>query len=544
MRTVAIRELSGDLITTAAARGQILGITSMGGLVGVAVPLTREVVQRMANRDAADVQERARQADAELASGRPMSTLSDLLHERSKGRGQEGPARISIRELSGARLEEASRNGEALIVSSDRVSVALLIPVTQAWLERLVEDGVKRFIDGAAPRADLLPAEPESYFPDYAPIPSIEPTAVPAVGMVTPTREVPPQQISTGREINLQRAIGIRILADAPDDRSRLLGVVTDMLGRVIGEPIQHQLPNMDEGEVFESTLALIDDLHRYISGQQRLIGVGLEIGGHVHDSRVVYSANAHWGDFPLADRLNSVLGLPVVLENDANALAVLERRFDGVPDDNLAVILVTDQGVGSGLVIDGRIFRGSSGMAGEIGHIPSADCDHHELVCRCGHYDCLEAMATPHAIAGALRQEGFEGDYTAALNQLTNPMVAKTLEHAGAALGRATATVINLLNPSTIVFYGPPELFGNSREFRIGTDPRGETASHPYLAAMVEATRDHAFSTGASSCRFIVRTASDRISARAAAACIINRVHPTSQVLRGRPVMVRASAR
>ena len=100
---------------------------------------------------------------------------------------------------------------------------------------------------------------------------------------------------------------------------------------------------------------------------------------------------------------------------------------------------------------------------------------------------------------------------------------------------------MIDLIDPSAMVFYGPSELLGSSREFRIGTDPRRETETHPYLAAMMEGILGHAFSTGASDCRFIIRSASDVVSARAAAACIINRILPTSQMLTGSPVMVRA---
>jgi predicted NBD/HSP70 family sugar kinase len=448
---------------------------------------------------------------------------------------------VSIRELSGARLEEAARDGQALLVSSGRVTLALLIPITPSWLERLVEGAVSRFIDGDSPNGAGRPDREVGDFPQDAVFPSAGQSPASAVGMVTPKGEVPPQQASLGREILLQRAIGIRIIADPADSQSRLQGVVTDMLAQVVGRPLERELKNMDEGHVFAAILSLIDDLRAYIALEERLIGVGLEIGGHVHDGRVIYSANAHWGGFPLADRLNAVLGLPVVLENDGDALAILERRFDGVPEDNLAVILLTYVGVGCGLVVDGHVFRGSTGMAGEIGHIPLASGNGDSL-CRCNNHDCLECAATPRAIDEALRESGFEGGYRAALHAITSrDDVRERFEVAGAALGRGAATVINLLNPSAIVFYGPPELLGASREFRMGTDPRSEGNAHPYVAAMVEAIRNHSFSTGASDCRFIIRRSIDDHSARAAAACLINRVLPTSQLLRGRPVMVHA---
>jgi predicted NBD/HSP70 family sugar kinase len=542
METVAIRELSGDLIAGATAQGQVLGITNKGALVGVLVPLTGEVVQRMANRDAADIRENARQADADLASAQPMRLLSDLLQGGGPAGHRAGPARVSIRELSGARLEEAARDGRALLVSSGRVTLALLIPITPSWLERLVEGAISQFIDGDSPDSGGRLGEVVGVSPQSAIFPSAVPTATSAVGMVTPKGEVPPPQASLGREILLQRAIGIRIIADPADGQSRLQGVVTDMLAHEEGRRLERGLENMDEGHVFAAILSLIDDLRAYIAPEERLIGVGLEIGGHVHDGRIIYSANANWGDFPLADRLNAVLGLPVVLENDGDALAILERRFDGVPEDNLAVILLTYVGIGCGLVIDGHVFRGTTGMAGEIGHIPLASGNGDSLGCRCGNHDCLECAATPRAIDEALKESGFKGGYRAALQAVTSrDDVRQRFEVAGAALGRGAATVINLLNPSAIVFYGPPELLGASREFRIGTDPRSEANAHPYAAAMVEAIRNNSFSTGASDCRFIIRKSIDDHSARAAAACLINRILPTSQLLRSRPVMVHA---
>jgi predicted NBD/HSP70 family sugar kinase len=554
MRSVTVRELSGELIAAVTAQGQILGITNMGTLVGVLLPLTKEVMQRMAIADAADVRESAERADEELQSGYPMSTLSELLEDHGEaGRTADvrnaSPARVSIRELSGARLEKAGRLGEILLVTSGRVTIALLIPVTRTWLEYLVESGVRRFIDGDTHALALDRAVQDASVAEYAAMPNAAPT-VPTVGLLTPRHEIASQPTTSGHEINLQRAIGIRIVSDPPEGQSRLHGVVTNMLAGPVGEPITRELASMEKGEVYASILELIDDLRSYIHHEERLIGVGLEIGGHVDGNRVIYSPNAHWGDFPLADCLNAALGLPVVLENDANALAVLERRFEGAPDDNMAVILVTDVGVGAGFVLNGRVFRGSHGMAGEIGHVPLGGRGGYDTRCRCGNFDCIECAATPRAIGEALNKAAFKGGYQAALNAMTGPgAVHEEFEFAGGALGRAVATVIDLLNVSAMVIYGPPELLGSSREFRVGADPRGQSTdppaegrSHPYLAAMIQNIRNHTFSTGTSDCRFLIRSSVDALTPRAAAACIIDRVLPTSRVLRRSPVMVQTS--
>src|SRR5690349_2312965 len=108
METVAIRELSGEKITGAT---EILGVTSRGALVGVMVPWTSNILQHAAEQDAARHQEKVDQAEAEIASGRPMATLSELLGQSAQSQ-ELGPGarQLSIRELSGARLEQAARD--------------------------------------------------------------------------------------------------------------------------------------------------------------------------------------------------------------------------------------------------------------------------------------------------------------------------------------------------------------------------------------------------------------------------------------------------
>ena len=552
MQTVSIRELSSELINKAIAQSQLFGITNMGTLVGVLLPLNQEFIQRMTDRDSGQIRDNMRRADAEIATGQAMATLSDLRRGRPSGGQGGGPVRVTIRELSGGRIEEAARTGQTLIVHSGRTALALIVPVTPSWLEQLVEGGIHRLLDGDAADLKAQPGIAEDPFPDYAVVAAPEPAAAPAIAMVTPTREVPRQTMS-GREINSQRAIGIRIVADPHDGPSKLQGIATDMLANPAGGTIERELTNMDESHVYAAILTLIDDLRDEIGTDSSLMGVGLEIGGHVHDGRIIYSANAHWDAFPLADRLNAALGLPVVIENDANALAVLERRFRGTSDDNLAVILLTHLGIGCGLVLDGRIFRGTRSMGGEMGHLPiisrpaspgqpGAEGRDETALCRCGNYDCLECASTPYAIVNALRADGFEGGYQEALQVMDRPEISAKFREAGAALGKGTACVLNLLNPSTVVFYAPSGLLGLTGEFRI-TDPRSQSLSWPpYLAGLVESVYAHTFSTGATDCRFIVRGPAEGYSPRAAAACLINRVLPTSHMLRGAPVMVHSA--
>jgi predicted NBD/HSP70 family sugar kinase/antitoxin (DNA-binding transcriptional repressor) of toxin-antitoxin stability system len=556
VETVAIRDLSGDFIARASEAGELLGVTNMGALVGVLVPLTRDVLQRMTARDAAQVRERLKRAEEELESGQSASTVSELLRDHAEAGHRQGPDRVSIRRLSGARIEQAAREGRTLIINSGQVALALLIPVTPDWLERWVESEINRFIDGGAsgskeashPRGGSTPTEATDDL-----------VQGPAVAMLTPRQEVLQPHANIGREVVWQRVIGIRVDADPAGDKGRLLGVVTDTAAKVLIGPVMRNLATIDESDVYNAVLTLVDDLKARVGPSESVIGIGLEMGGHVHDGQIIRSFNVHWEDFSLADRLNAVFGLPVVVENDANSLAILERRFHGVKEDNLAVILVTYRGVGCGLIIDGHLYRGSRGMAGELGHLPvgihpsahilerqaaqQISTTGDDLVrCRCGNPYCLESVATPHAIGQALETRDVNGGYEAAKRLMTTDIQVRShFQYAGQALGRGVASVINLFNPSTVVFYGPPELLGGSREFHIDADLRRLAENHPYLAGVIEATSESQFSTGAFDCRFIVRRDADDQRARSAAACLINRLMPTSRILETRPVTVQA---
>jgi predicted NBD/HSP70 family sugar kinase len=521
MRTVSIRELSGTLLETASAQGEILGITNAGALAGVLVPMTQRAVQQMAQRDAYNLLASVQRARDEIASGEQLDTLSDFSNEPSGGKARPNFTRISIRELSGARIEEASAVGETLLVTKDRVVLGLLVPVTQEWVERLIESSITRFLGGETsdPVTGADPGSPGR--------PSLEPQSrlahrpsKSAAGSGAAT------QSSFGRESLQKRAIGIKIIADAPDGKERLVGVVTDILGSIIDAPIEIPLPSLNEGQVFAQILTMVDKLCIRLAPGEDMLGVGIEIGGHVHEGRVIYSANAHWDHFPLADRLADALDLPVILENDANALAVYERWFHGIDDDRFAVILVTSLGVGSGLVLDGRVYRGSHGMAGELGHIPVEFNDRTRPKCRCENPGCLEGVATPQAIALTLPDFGFHGRYEDALQTPDTDPVRTVFTMAGSALGRAIANIINILNPSAIVLHAPTHLIGNPRQFRIESAPSasGGVARH-YMDAMLQAVKEHSFSTGAEDCLFIVRTSAEEHGAAAAATCLIRRV-------------------
>lgn len=156
------------------------------------------------------------------------------------------------------------------------------------------------------------------------------------------------------------------------------------------------------------------------------------------------------WKDVRLGGRLHEVFGVPVFVENDANLGALAEFWWgQGQGLGDFALIRLAN-GIGAGLVVGGAIYRGATGIAGEIGH---TTIDPSGPLCRCGLRGCLEAMIGPHILAGVdqasaaeeLVSSAHSGDKTA----------AETMDRTGAAIGIAVANLVNLMNPQAVVLSG-----------------------------------------------------------------------------------------
>lgn len=194
------------------------------------------------------------------------------------------------------------------------------------------------------------------------------------------------------------------------------------------------------------------------------LSAVGICMAGFIeHDNGIVHqSPNLNWpAPFPLKDRMTDVLNIPVLLENDTNA-AVLGEVFYGAARGHKDVIYITlSTGIGGGLFLDGRLYRGSSGFAGEIGHIKPFGKGR---ICKCGGYDCLETWASGNAIAHSAAS--LWGNENSCCETITtswvfeqaaagNSLASEIIEHAADNIGRGLANLVTLLNPSCIVIGG-----------------------------------------------------------------------------------------
>jgi glucokinase-like ROK family protein len=190
----------------------------------------------------------------------------------------------------------------------------------------------------------------------------------------------------------------------------------------------------------------------------EKVLGVGLGVPGPIDVESGALGSTAilpGWSGINPRQELSDRLGVPVQVDNDANLGALGELVWGGgrgVKD--LAYIKVAS-GVGAGLVIDGRIYRGPGGTAGEIGHIT---LDESGPVCRCGNRGCLETFTAARYVLELLRGSHGDGLTVPKMVQLAregDPGCRRVIGDVGRHIGMGVASLCNLLNPSRVVLGG-----------------------------------------------------------------------------------------
>ena len=261
----------------------------------------------------------------------------------------------------------------------------------------------------------------------------------------------PPVLIALGREAGV--AVGI-------DFGKRHLAVAVGDLSHAILAETRREMPDdydasrgLDEAE--ELAREVLEDAQ---VAPDEVLGVGLGVPGPVHLATGTVGSSAilpGWVGARVAEEMSDRLQLPVHVDNDANLGALAELHWGaGRGRSSLAYVKIAT-GIGGGLVLRGRLFRGAGGTAGEIGH---TTIDEAGPICRCGSRGCLESFAATPAIVELLRpslgpdltaelviQRAREGDLGA----------RRAIGDAGRHIGSALANLCNLFNPELIVVGG-----------------------------------------------------------------------------------------
>jgi predicted NBD/HSP70 family sugar kinase len=193
--------------------------------------------------------------------------------------------------------------------------------------------------------------------------------------------------------------------------------------------------------------------IQQHVPRREHFLGLGLTVPGVVRDDQTLaYAPGPGWRDARPAERLEALLGLPVIVQNDANASA-LGETFWGESHSPLAYIML-GTGLGTGLVVEGQVYRGHFGAAGELGHWKSSSTQ----PCSCGRQGCLETELSLRALeqhfqALSQRTEDFWGILGLA-GQGYGPAL-EALEALGSQLGRFIANLAVTFDPAVVVLGG-----------------------------------------------------------------------------------------
>ncbi len=156
------------------------------------------------------------------------------------------------------------------------------------------------------------------------------------------------------------------------------------------------------------------------------------------------------WEKINIQDELNQEFGLPVYIEHDAKAGALAHWWFsEPHRDHGVMVYVAAGQGVGAGIVMDGKVYRGTLGMAGEIGHM---SIDYNGPLCECGHKGCLELYCSTTALLKKLNQEHSSLPSVWKSVQQDEPATVEAVRSASWFLGFGLVNIINTFNPDRII--------------------------------------------------------------------------------------------
>ena len=261
---------------------------------------------------------------------------------------------------------------------------------------------------------------------------------------------------------------GTNIVAGAmPADGSREIAMhTTPTLAEGGASSVVDRITGMIE-QVIEQTMAETG------ADRSAFLGVGIGSPGPLNREKgiVIVTPNLGWKNFPLRDEIAKRVGLEATLDNDANCATLGEFWCGAAVGGRNVIGMTLGTGIGGGLILEGKLYHGSSDVAGEIGH---TSIDANGRRCKCGNYGCIEAYASGPAIAERAREalRGDEGEsilvtladgdqrkitaqtvYEA--SKRGDVVAREVVRETGLILGTAVANLLNIFNPDIVVMAG-----------------------------------------------------------------------------------------
>lgn len=235
-----------------------------------------------------------------------------------------------------------------------------------------------------------------------------------------------------------------------------------------VSEKLPYKLDNNKES--LEALCTLINDFVAELTlPKEKILGLGINLSGRINYATGYSYSFFYFNEEPLSKIIESKTGIRVFLENDSKAMAYGEFSAGVVGTEKNVLFLNLDHGIGLGILVNGQLYYGKSGYAGEFGHIPLFD---NEIICHCGKKGCLETEASGWALIRMFKerlQEGSSSILTQSHSNLAelemddiinaanndDVLAIELIARIGENLGRGIALLINLFNPELVILGG-----------------------------------------------------------------------------------------
>ena len=285
----------------------------------------------------------------------------------------------------------------------------------------------------------------------------------------------------------------------------------SDLAGRVIDQ--EGFLTDSDPDKTINQVITVLKKLSRSHNGFIEAVGVTLPGLVEPATGNALYVPYFKWRDFPVAELISKAIGLPAVIDNDANSIALAELWF-GRPEVSHArdfILVLVAEGVGTGIIFDGQVYRGERGAAGEFGHMIVGR--NAPVPCSCGNDDCWEAFSSERsAIARYLSLVGSSGHSEITFRELVDR-----------ALGGEEKAVASLVETARFLGIGISNLI-------VGFSPEavvvgGEIArAWPLIEPALTETIRHSIRRGLPSARILPSTLGENPTLRGALSLVLAR--------------------
>jgi glucokinase-like ROK family protein len=257
---------------------------------------------------------------------------------------------------------------------------------------------------------------------------------------------------------------------------------VTDFLGKIVWQSREDAIPTDGQDKMLDQTLRIVKEAMRVTKSRHtRFLGLGLATPGTVDidEGVLIFAPNLQWRNVPFKKIFSDFTKLNVFIENDANAAAIAEHLFGTAREIRDFIFIFAGVGIGSGLFLNGHLYRGKNGFAGEIGHSPIM-ADPSPTLCHCGNRGCWETYANQYSIIQRVQTRldtHCKSNIPILMAEQKAPMTVSLIKQAadsgdevaiesfteaGYAMGKGFAGLINIFNPEKIILGGPLSIVGD----------------------------------------------------------------------------------